>query len=70
MKSIRTIYKVEMRMIGSGVLVNYYQNEDKAMCMAIAESLRRGKTGGRILELPSNRVLAEWGEDSSEIRIL
>jgi hypothetical protein len=68
-KPIRTTYRVDMRMIGSGVLINYYQG-DYAMSMAIAESLRRGKTGGRVTELPTNRLLAEWDEDSLEIRMV
>jgi hypothetical protein len=64
-----TGWRVEMIMIGSGVLVNYYEGEP-GMCLAIAESLRRGKTGGRVLEVPTGRLIAEWEPDSLEIKVI
>jgi hypothetical protein len=40
------------------------------MGMSLAEHLRRSHTGGRVVETPSGKLLAEWDADSTEIRKL
>ena len=54
-------YRVDFRLSTTGSLVPYSGNcIDRPMAEGLAEHLKRNHTGGRIVEVPSGKVIGEW----------
>jgi len=65
-------YRVDMKLVLTGTWAEYTsKRKDKILTLAMACSyanhLRRSKTAGRIVEVSTDRVQAEWTADGTPV---
>jgi hypothetical protein len=54
-------YRVDFRLSTTGALVPYSADKvELGMALGLAEHLKRNHTGGRVVEVPSGKVIEDW----------